>query len=124
MGAASGRVLVVQSLRNPRPRTLRVLTNLAAMDLDSPALLRLLGHRLLQLGAPDLAVQVFERVLRLREEEPQSHRDLALAEAGQYQRAADLLYKVAIGTWDARFRDVDLIALNELATLHWTHVAY
>jgi regulator of sirC expression with transglutaminase-like and TPR domain len=39
---------------------------------------------------------LFEEVLRLRPEEPQSYRDLALvlARQGQYERAIELLYKV------------------------------
>lgn len=97
----------------------RLLTNLAELGLDHPGLLRTLGHRLLQMGERDLAIQVFRRVLRLREEEPQSLRDLALAEAeaGHTQRAAEGLYQVATSIWDPRFADVDVIALNELNAL-------
>jgi hypothetical protein len=55
-------------------------------------------------------------VLELAPNEPQSHRDLglALAEAGQAQKAVDRLYEVVIGRWDGRFPDIDLIALAEL----------
>jgi hypothetical protein len=55
-------------------------------------------------------------VLELAPYEPQSHRDLglALAAAGQSQRAVDRLYEVVTGNWDARFADIDLIALGEL----------
>lgn len=98
---------------------LRILTNLAELKLEDAALLRVLGHRLRQLGHPRLAVQTFEEVLRLREEEPQSRRDLALAcqAEGQFQRALDLLWEVATTPWDTRFRDVNLIALGELNAL-------
>jgi hypothetical protein len=98
---------------------LRVLSNLAEMKLEDPALFRVLGHRLRQLGHPGLAVWVFEHVKRWRPEEPQSARDLALAsaEAGQPQRAAELLWDVVKGNWDGRFRDVNLIALGELNAL-------
>lgn len=98
---------------------LRILTNLAELKLDDAALLRVLGHRLRQLGHHRLAVQTFEEVLRLREEEPQSRRDLALAcqAEGQLQRALDLLWEVATTPWDTRFRDVNLIALGELNAL-------
>ena len=44
----------------------------------TPRLLRVLGHRLVQIGQLDLAVLTFEQVLKLRPEEPQSYRDLAL----------------------------------------------
>ena len=59
---------------------------------------------------------IFERVLELAPNEPQSHRDLglALAETGQAQGAVDRLYEVVTGAWDARFADIDLIALTEL----------
>jgi tetratricopeptide (TPR) repeat protein len=95
---------------------LRILSNLAELDLDDPALLRVLAHRLVQAGRPDLAAPVFERVLELRPEEPQSRRDLALtcADLKQYQRAVDLLWEVVSQPWDARFPAIELIALCEL----------
>ncbi|MDP7286806.1 MAG: VIT domain-containing protein [Phycisphaerae bacterium] len=58
---------------------LQVLSNIAEMELENPALLRILGHKLTQQRRFDLAVLVFEQVLKLRGEEPQSYRDLALA---------------------------------------------
>jgi tetratricopeptide (TPR) repeat protein len=95
---------------------LRILSNLAELELDDPALLRVLAHRLVQAGRPELAEPVFERVLRLRPEEPQSRRDLALvcAELKHYQRAVDLLWEVVDQPWDARFPEIELIALSEL----------
>ena len=95
---------------------LRVLSNLAELGLDDPALLRILAHRLVQAGRADLAQPLFERVLELRPEEPQSQRDLALvcAELKQYQRAVDLLWEVVSRPWDARFPEIELIALSEL----------
>jgi len=98
---------------------LRVLSNLAELRLEDAALFRVLGHRLLQVHRPALAVWVFEKVKRWRPEEPQSLRDLALAcaEGGEPQRAAELLWEVVKGNWDGRFRDVNLIALGELNAL-------
>lgn len=95
---------------------LRVLSNLAEMDLQNRQVLRLLAYRLQQAGQVDLALPIFERVLELAPHEPQSHRDLglALAQAGQPQRAIERLYEVVTGSWDARFPDIDLIALAEL----------
>ncbi len=95
---------------------LRALSNLAEMDLHNRQVLRLLGYRLGQAGEPALAVATFEHVLELAPWEPQSHRDLglALASAGQSQRAVDALYGVVTGAWDGRFPDIDLIALGEL----------
>ena len=86
------------------------------MDLQNRQVLRLLAYRLQQAGEVANALPLFERVLELAPNEPQSHRDLglALAEAGQAQKAVDRLYEVVIGRWDGRFPDIDLIALGEL----------
>ncbi|HTP94992.1 MAG TPA: VIT domain-containing protein [Burkholderiales bacterium] len=95
---------------------LRVVSNLAEMDLENRAILRILGHRLLQAGAPALAIPVFRKVLEISPDEPQSYRDLGLAYAAdrQYQNAVDALYRVALRPWHARFPEIALIALAEL----------
>jgi hypothetical protein len=95
---------------------LRILTNLAELKADDPGLLRVLGYRLRQLRLVGQAVWTFEEVLRLRSDEPQSHRDLALALAddGQTQRAVDLMWAVVTRPWDERFRDIDLIVAGEM----------
>ena len=102
--------------RGQRQVGLRVLSNLAEMDLQNRQVLRLLGYRLQQAGEIQAALPIFERVLELAPNEPQSHRDLglALAQAGQAQRAVERLYAVVTGAWDSRFADIDLIALTEL----------
>ena len=102
--------------RDNRALGLRALSNLAELDLQNRQVLRLLAYRLQQAGEVDAAVPVFERVLELAPNEPQSHRDLglALADAGQAQAAIDRLYAVVTGAWDARFADIDLIALAEM----------
>lgn len=110
---------------------LRVLSNLAELELENPALLRVLAHQLARTGELDLAAGVFERVVRLRPEEPQSFRDLALVLAqradrdwkaggaaraqskADYQRALSLLAQVVMQTWD-RFDEIEVIALTEL----------
>ena len=111
---------------------LQVLSNVAELELENAALLRVLGHRLVQMGQLDLAVQTFEAVLDLRPEEPQSYRDLALTlarRAGQpagnvarspdairqdYARAVDLLAQVVLRRWDERFPEIEVIALEEV----------
>jgi len=102
--------------RDNRAFGLRALSNLAELDLQNRQVLRLLAYRLQQAGEIDAALPVFERVVELAPNEPQSHRDLglALADAGQAQAAVDRLYTVVTGAWDARFADIDLIALTEL----------
>jgi tetratricopeptide (TPR) repeat protein len=95
---------------------LRVLSNLAEMDLENRHILRILGYRLLQANEPKLAVAVFKRVLELAPEEPQSYRDLGLAYAAdkQHQKAIDMLYEVVERPWHGRFPEIELIALAEL----------
>ncbi|MDF9828624.1 Ca-activated chloride channel family protein [Ereboglobus sp. PH5-10] len=105
------------------PTALQILSNLAELGLEDAALLRVLGHRLTQAGRPDLALPVFERVLKIRGEEPQSRRDLALvcAKLEQYQRAVDLLWEVVSRKWDGRFPEIEMIALGELNAIIATH---
>jgi hypothetical protein len=109
---------------------LRVLTSILDLEIEEPRLHRVVAHRLGQLGEVDLAVDLFERVARLRPEEPQSFRDLALALAARadasragtgdptragpdYVRALALLDEVVMGEWDGRFPDVETIALMD-----------
>jgi Ca-activated chloride channel family protein len=95
---------------------LRVLSNLAEMNLENRQLLRLYAHRLVQARRDALAVPVFERVTGLAPNEPQSWRDLglALAQTGQPQRAVDMLWEVVSRPWHGRFAGAPMIALAEL----------
>jgi Flp pilus assembly protein TadD len=95
---------------------LRVLSNLAEMDLENRHVLRILGYRLLQAGRPKTALAVFRKVLELAPEEPQSYRDLGLALAadGQPQKAIEMLYEVVARPWHGRFPEIELITLAEL----------
>ena len=107
---------------------LRILTNIPELALDDGRLLRIAAHRLQQLGQLDLAIDLFEKVTRLRPEEPQSFRDLALALADRadahpglegldrahsdYERSLQLLHKVVMNQWQ-RFDEIEAIALME-----------
>jgi Ca-activated chloride channel homolog len=111
---------------------IRVLTNVAELKLEDAQLLRIVAHRLNQIGRRDLAIDLFEKILKMRPEEPQSHRDLALAVSDRadaqiatggtqsnpaaavadYRRALDLLNQVVMGHWD-RFEEIEVVALME-----------
>ena len=95
---------------------LRVLSNLAEMDLENRHILRVLGYRLLQAGEARLALPIFERVLELSPDEPQSYRDLGLAYAAdrQFQKAVDTLHEVVLRPWHGRFPEIELMAIAEL----------
>lgn len=104
---------------------IQVLSNIAELELENAALLRVLAYRLEQIGQLDLACGVFEQIIKLHPEEPQSFRDLALALAqrGQrnshpadYHRAMELLARVVNNQWD-RFDEIEVIALMELNAL-------
>lgn len=93
-----------------------VVSNLAELSLEDAQLLRVLAYKLSAYKAYPEAVSISRKVVAIREEEPQSYRDLglALAQAGEYQQAIETLYKVLERPWDQRFRDVQLIAMNEI----------
>jgi tetratricopeptide (TPR) repeat protein len=104
---------------------LRVLSNLAEMDLENRHVLRVLGYRLLQASRPKVAIPVFRKVLELAPEEPQSYRDLGLALAadGQAQKAIEMLYEVVARPWHGRFPEIELITLAELNAIAATSEA-
>jgi tetratricopeptide (TPR) repeat protein len=100
----------------------RILSNLEEMQLNDIALLRTYAWRLQQTGQMDLAIRIFERIRRIRDDEPQSHRDLALALSDRWRydknsadatRAMDLFYDVITRSWD-RFPEIEIVALMEL----------
>ena len=93
-----------------------VVSNLAELSLEDAQLLRVLAYKLSAYKAYPEAVSISREVVAIREEEPQSYRDLglALAQAGEYQQAIETLYKVVERRWDQRFRDVQLIVMNEI----------
>ncbi len=100
---------------------LRVLSNLSEMGLDDAALKRVHAWRLQQADALDRAIILLESVCADRPDEPQSHRDLALALANRGSahdraRAKSLLWNVITGHWD-RFPQIEIIALVELNQL-------
>lgn len=101
----------------------RVLSNLAEMQLKDAALLRVLAQKLVQLKSYKMALGILKSVIDLRPEEPQSYRDygLALAQMGKYNEAVRQLYKVVQEPYDSRFEGIHLIALNEINHLIAQH---
>ena len=98
---------------------LRVLSNLAEMQLENRQILRMLAYRLMQAGEMSLALPVLEQVRELAPYEPQSLRDIALAQAslGNTQDAVDLLHETARRVWSGRFGEINTIALTEMNAL-------
>lgn len=93
-----------------------ILTNLAEINVEDYRLLRVLAHRLKQLGYNEYAIDIFKKVLELRPEEPQSYRDLGLTyiQNKQYQEGIDRLYVIVEQEWDRRFEEIELFAIEEI----------
>ncbi len=102
---------------------LRVLSNLAELHLEDRGLLRVLAYRLQEIGETAEAVRLLQHVAELAPDEPQSWRDLGLAQAaaGAWQPAVDALWAAASGTWNSRFGDIDMISLGELDAIAALH---
>jgi tetratricopeptide (TPR) repeat protein len=73
---------------------IRILSNLAELDLGSYELYKMLGYRLKQAGDFKGEVFAFKKITELRPLDPQSFRDygLALEDAGEHQKALNVLY--------------------------------
>lgn len=85
----------------------RILSNLAEFKLEDAALWRSMGWRARETGSYDLAVLAFRKVLKMRGEEAQSRRDLALVlmESGKAH--------ICDGDWErVKNADEQLIALR------------
>ena len=105
---------------------IRVLSNLAELNIDNAHLLRVFAWRLQDAGGLDRAIEILQKVSALRPDEPQSHRDLALLLADRMERdktvetdglrAAKLFYKVILQQWP-RFAEVEVVTLMELNRL-------
>lgn len=102
---------------------IRVLSNIAELDMENHSLLRIVAQRFLQLGEKKLALALFKHLIELRPEEPQSYRDLGLAfeQTGNYNEALRYLYKVVKEPYDGRFEGIHCIALNEINNIIAQH---
>ncbi|GAA3973522.1 VIT domain-containing protein [Mucilaginibacter dorajii] len=99
---------------------IRVLSNLAELDLESYELYKMLGYKFKQLEDYPAEVYVFRKVTQLRPLDPQSYRDygLALDDAGQHQQALDVLYSAMIKSYtneaDGLYAGIQEIFLPEI----------
>ena len=96
--------------------SIRILSNLAELNLENTDILRALANKLVERKMYALAVPVFEKLVALKGEVPQFYRDLGLAYhlCGEEQKAVETLYSVAYKKWDSRFEQVQQIALNDM----------
>ncbi|WP_287280595.1 VIT domain-containing protein [Treponema sp.] len=101
---------------NLSSESLRILSNLAELNLESTDILRALADKLVEHKYYKHAIQILEKLVTLKSEIPQFLRDLGMAYYlnGEYQKAVDTLYSVAYKHWDGRFAEVQQIALNDM----------
>lgn len=112
----------------------QILSNLFELKSEDYTLPRVAGYKFHEQGDFDLAIQALEKMVELHPDEPQSHRDLALAliaradalfthhKAGtpdrgmvnDYLKALELLYGVVTTIWPEEFEGIEMIALMEL----------
>lgn len=109
--------------RNKREEGLRVISNLAELELENTELLRTLGRKLSEFKFHKEALSIFKEVLELRSFEPHSYIDLGLTyeELDEHQLAIDNLYTVIDKEWDAdilsRFSGIELIVLHDINSI-------
>jgi len=99
----------------------KVLSNIAEMDLDNYELLKVLAYKYEEQGNLKLAAFVYRQVLKLRPEDAQSYRDLALVltDLGQTEEASSLLQPLVDeslyeGTHRRNFEGMQEISTTEL----------
>jgi len=109
--------------RKQQASGVRILSNVAELKLEEASLLRMMANQLMEAGEKELALIAYRDILVMREEEPQSYRDLALAcnENGLYAEAVQLFYQLILGYWDNRFHDIQAVALNEMNAVISAH---
>ncbi|MES2275617.1 MAG: VIT domain-containing protein [Bacteroidota bacterium] len=99
---------------------MRILSNLAELDMGSYELYKMLGYKFKQLGDFKSEVFAFKKVTELRPLDPQSFRDygLALEDAGEHQKALDVLYAAMIKSYtndaDGLYNGIQEIFLPEI----------
>jgi tetratricopeptide (TPR) repeat protein len=113
--------------QNDSAAGLRILSNLAELDLENHELYKLLGFKLRETGNYKEAVYVYKKIVEWRPQEPQSYRDygLALEDAGYFQQALDTLYmaihKQYDGTLMNNYNGIEetiVTEINQLVALH------
>lgn len=101
-----------------------ILSNVAELDLSNYELLKSLAYKFEEYKLWEYAVFIYQEILKLRPEDIQSYRDLALAfeNAGKIQKSFDLLYRIVKGEFiekdmQRRYKGVEVIALQEMNRL-------
>jgi len=99
----------------------RIITSLLELKLEDARLLRLVAYSLYLRNDLQRAKWLFQQVVKLRGEEPQTHRDLGLVHASleEYQEALNLFWKVIETEWPIRFQHIEDEVLMHLNRTIW-----
>jgi Ca-activated chloride channel family protein len=78
--------------------------------------LRIVANQLFQESQLSQSLWLLSYVAKLRAEEPQSHRELAIlyAECKDYQKAIDILWLLIVTEWETRFQHIEDEVLMEM----------
>ncbi len=104
-------------LQQKQPKlALRILSNIAEIELENYDLTRILAIRLTELKEHALAITLFREIAKERAELPQANRDLALAlaETGAYKEAVELIYKAVLKQSRFRIVKIMLVEMNQI----------
>ncbi len=101
----------------------RVVSNLAEINLEDHENLRRVAGFLMKNKEYKLAKSIYQHILKIRVEEPQSFRDyaLCLAEMGEFQAAADSLYSLFTRDIPVDFKGMISTLVTEFNTLLLQH---
>lgn len=106
---------------NERKIALKILSNIAEIEIENYELLRAIAYKFEALNEFNQALYIYKEILKIRPEDIQTYRDLALCyqSVGEYQKALDLLYKIVNGELldkdlDRRFEGLEEVAFIEM----------
>ncbi len=97
----------------------RVISNLAEINLEDHENLRRVAGFMMEHKEYTFAKSIYQHILKIRNEEPQSFRDyaLCLAKSGEYQAAADSLYNLFTSDIAWEFSGIRSTLITEFNTL-------
>eukprot|EP01119_Soliformovum_irregulare_P011528 TRINITY_DN2904_c0_g1_i4.p1 TRINITY_DN2904_c0_g1~~TRINITY_DN2904_c0_g1_i4.p1 ORF type:complete len:1168 (-),score=440.41 TRINITY_DN2904_c0_g1_i4:11-3514(-) len=100
---------------------LRIVTNIVELKIEDARLMRIVANQIYQEDMLDQALYLFKLILKLKNEEPQSHRELALVLAAkfEFQLAVNSFNHVLETEWPIRFQHIEDEVIWELNRTLW-----
>ncbi len=109
---------------NERNIALKILSNIAEIEIENYELLRAIAYKFEALSEFSQALYIYKEILKIRPEDIQTYRDLALCyqSVGEHQKALDLLYKIVNGELLEKDLDRRFEGLEEVAFIEMNHL--